>query len=405
MGEATRVAILPRAVSSRVITTAVSLASCGAGMIILLLAAVVLIDVLVGQGLGEHLPAPLGALLIMIGALLVSALWPNTWTRLLYVVVGGVCAVAYQVALLGIHEEIGGAAEFLITRPGIALVFAGVSVVRPLAGLGWSLFGYAVATIVDVVSSLLVAMPVQPGWAPTTAFVINAGAYIVLAVIYTRQDRRIPDLARLEDDTRRLAIENQFEQRAAAMVHDTVLSDLTSVMNSAGILDDRARDRFRADVATLSDAAWLRESAAVGLVKPLDAALRNALEGVVSDFQWRGLSVDVTGDSDLAVAIAPNAAADLVLAVRACLDNVLDHAGAESAELVITTTEDAVTVMVIDGGSGFDPDRVGADRLGIRSAVVNRITTHGGSVRVWSTPGQGTSVLISVPGEKPEGDA
>ena len=58
--------------------------------------------------------------------------------------------------------------------------------------------------------------------------------------------------------------------------------------------------------------------------------------------------------------------------------------------------------MVIDHGVGFDPDGVAGDRLGLRTSVVSRITAHHGSVRIWSTPGSGTSVLISVPGADPD---
>ena len=57
--------------------------------------------------------------------------------------------------------------------------------------------------------------------------------------------------------------------------------------------------------------------------------------------------------------------------------------------------------MVVDNGRGFEPQTVADDRLGLRSSVTDRIRAHGGSVRVWSTPGHGTSVLLSVPSAEP----
>jgi signal transduction histidine kinase len=396
--ESARVAILPRAVASRVIARAISRAVWGVALTVLLLTVPVLVDVLADRGLARNLPLPLACLVAMVVLLAVSGWRPSNATRTLYLVGGAGCALVYAIALLSADPTLNDDAGFLLNRPAMALVLGGVALARPAIGLAWGLAGYVLATAVSIVSSLIVGVPIVPGWGPTIAFAVYAGGRVALAAASAAQLKRVPDLARLEEDTRRLSIENQFEQRAAALVHDTVLSDLTAVMNTSGPLDDRARARFRADVATLNNSAWLRESADPSLDAPADAVLRNSLEALVSDFQWRGLRVDVTGDSATIIRISAEASSSLVSAVRACLDNVLLHAGTGSAELVISTTERAATVMVIDHGRGFDPDGVADDRLGLRSAVVNRIAAHGGSVRVWSTPGDGTSVLISVPG-------
>jgi signal transduction histidine kinase len=53
--------------------------------------------------------------------------------------------------------------------------------------------------------------------------------------------------------------------------------------------------------------------------------------------------------------------------------------------------------MVVDHGRGFDPSAVGEDRLGIRSSVIARIENCGGSVRLWSAVGAGTSIVMTVP--------
>jgi signal transduction histidine kinase len=53
--------------------------------------------------------------------------------------------------------------------------------------------------------------------------------------------------------------------------------------------------------------------------------------------------------------------------------------------------------MVIDAGRGFSEHLVGSDRLGLRQSVRRRIESVSGEVRLWSTPGHGTSVLIQVP--------
>ena len=56
-----------------------------------------------------------------------------------------------------------------------------------------------------------------------------------------------------------------------------------------------------------------------------------------------------------------------------------------------------VTVVVVDSGAGFDLDEVPDDRIGLRTSIKGRIEQEGGSVRIWSRPGVGTTVVLSVP--------
>jgi signal transduction histidine kinase len=396
--ETSRVAILPRGVASTILVTAISRGAWAVSVALMLITIPIVVDVGIDRGFGDRLWLPLACIVGMLVLLGVAGWQPTTTTRVLFLGGGALLSLAYEVALLEADPTLNEDASFVLNRPAMVLAFAGVSTLRPLFGAVWSCTGYVLAFVAAAIASAIAGVAFVPGWGPTIAFIVYAGCYVALVAVRASQNKQIPDLARLEEDTRKLSIENQFEQRAAAIVHDTVLSDLTAIMNIDGPLDERARNRFRADVATLSDSAWLRESAEPSTVAPLDAVLRNALETLVSDFQWRGLSVDVTGDSHEVIRVSPEAASSLVLAVRACLENVLDHAQTTSAELVVSTTARAVTVMVIDHGVGFDPTSIADDRLGLRSSVVARIRSHGGSVRVWSTPGSGTSVLISVPG-------
>jgi signal transduction histidine kinase len=391
-------AVLPRESASRVITTAVSRGAWGVSVVVLVITIPVLVDVLAARGLADRLWLPLAAVIVMLALVLITGWRPSTATRVLSVTLGSLCSFVFTTSLLLADPSLNDAGGFLLNRLAMVLVLTGASIVRPLAGLAWSAVGYAAATLGALLASVVAGVSFAPGWGPTLSLGVYAGAFLVLAAVGAGQTARVPDLARLEYDTRRLDIEHQFEQRAAAIVHDTVLSDLSVVMNSDGHLDQRARERLRADVGTLRDASWLRESAGGPVTASQDAEVRNAFQSLVTDFQWRGLRVDITGDADAAPGVSPAAAASLLAAVRACLENVVQHAHTSAAELVVTTTDDAITVMVVDNGRGFEPRDVAHDRLGLRSAVVDRIRAHGGFVKVWSTPGSGTSVLISVPG-------
>lgn len=56
-----------------------------------------------------------------------------------------------------------------------------------------------------------------------------------------------------------------------------------------------------------------------------------------------------------------------------------------------------LVIEVADTGSGFDPDNVPADRLGLRISIVDRVAQVGGAVTVHSQPGGGTTLLIRWP--------
>jgi len=392
-----RIVVLPREVASGVLTQAVARGAWGVSIAVLVLAIPVVIDTMVDRGLGDAIGLPVWALAGILMLLIIAGLWPSDATRLLLIAGGGVLAFVYGVALLEADPSLNGDGQFVLNRPLLILVFVGGIVHRPLTGIVWGLLGYFVASGVALATALWADVPFQPGWGPTMALGIYTSAYLALALIHKSQSRNVPDLARLEDDTRRMALEDQFEQRAAAIVHDTVLNDLTVVMNTPGALDERARARLAADVATLADPSWLRESAPRVPITMPDARLRNAMVSLVSEYQWRGLTVDVADDSATTVHLDADAESLVISAIAACLENVLLHAGTSHAELVLSSADSVVTAMIVDNGVGFDPDDVAPDRLGIRTSIVQRIESIGGSVRIWSTVGKGTSVLLSIP--------
>jgi signal transduction histidine kinase len=222
-------------------------------------------------------------------------------------------------------------------------------------------------------------------------------AYAALGVIQARQRRLVPDFQRLERETGRLALEENLRARLTATMHDTLLNDLSFVMNAPDQLDPRAVQKLRTDVAKLTSSDWVSTAGDVAELDDQDSELRNRIMLLISDLQWRGLTVRVTGSGPGIYRLAPDVAEALIEAVRACLENVLRHAGTSVAELDLAYDDEQITVAITDQGVGFDPASVPADRLGLRGSIEARIQAVGGRVRIWSTPGTGTSVVLSVP--------
>ncbi len=65
--------------------------------------------------------------------------------------------------------------------------------------------------------------------------------------------------------------------------------------------------------------------------------------------------------------------------------------------MTIVHDQETVRAMVTDSGVGFDLDAVGAERLGFKESVVNRLREVGGDAKLFSAPGSGTTVVLEAP--------
>lgn len=391
------VRVLPRDLAARIINGTVGAIGWAVGAITIVVAIPLLVETLVLRGRADDLPAPLLLLLLILFG--VGAVW--RWQRvevvLVYLAVAGVAAVGYELLLLRGDPGIVSTNFYLINRPTLALVAVGVTATTALSGILWTVFGLTIATSVSFAVSLIAGVPFQPGLGPIIVFVIAAVSYLTFAAIQRAQRRKVPDFDALEAETQRLARGEDLSRRTTAAVHDTVLNDLAIVLNTTGDLDERTIARLREDLAELRGAEWLSQTTGIPTADDEDASLRNEIMRMVSDFQWRGLSIHVTGYGTGVYKLSPEVARATVQAMRAAFENVLKHAGASVAELELIYGDEEITIMITDQGAGFDPAAVPADRLGVRGSIVGRVEDAGGSVQVWSSPGSGTSVVITIP--------
>jgi signal transduction histidine kinase len=85
---------------------------------------------------------------------------------------------------------------------------------------------------------------------------------------------------------------------------------------------------------------------------------------------------------------------------REALINAFRHSGATRIEVGVEREAHRLRVLVRDDGRGIDPDvlRAGRDGHWGLSGMRERSERIGGRLRVWSRPGAGTEVELSVPG-------
>lgn len=397
-----RVRVLPRETASAVITGALSAMGWGVAAAVLLLTVPVLVDTLAIRGRLDELPLLLLLLGVILGGVVAVALRPRPIVAVGYLVVAGLTTLGYQVVLLVGDPGLIAETPYVVNRPTLALVLVGIPATRALFGILWGLLGVVTATVVGMAAAAIADLPYTPGWGALLAFTLLAVAYGTLGTVQAVTRRRVPNFDALESETVALARGEDLARRTTAIVHDTLLNDLAVVINAPDSLDDRTRERLRSDLATLRSAEWL--SVAPVAVGDRTGELRNALGRLVSEFQWRGLTINVTADRETPYHLDPETGAALEGAIRACLENVLRHAGTGTAEIEGIVGDGRLTVMITDQGVGFDPEAVPRDRLGLRTSVRGRIEAVGGEVHLWSSPGTGTSVMLAVPSSPhPEG--
>ncbi len=392
-----RVRVLPRDLASGIITAAVASLGWAIGAATLVLAIPVLLETTIRAGRLDAAYLPLGLLLLMLVSLGLVVWRERVWAIVAYLVVGFLASTSYELMLLAALPHAIDTQVYLLNRPTVAIVLVGLAARTPLAGIAWSMLGFAVSSGSTLLVAALAHVPFRPGYGPLLVLVISLAAYLTLWGVQLVQRRRVPNIEELEAENARLERGEDLARRTTAAVHDTLLNDLSIVMNAPESIDERVVQRLREDLETLGSGEWLHTSSELTLVDEQDNSLRNDIMRLISGFQWRGLSVHVTGSGDGIYRLAPATATALLEALAAALENVARHSGAAVAEVELVYTPEALTVMVTDEGVGFDPGAVAADRLGLRASITDRITAVGGTVQLWSSPGSGTSIMMTTP--------
>jgi signal transduction histidine kinase len=184
-------------------------------------------------------------------------------------------------------------------------------------------------------------------------------------------------------------IRSQERAELAAHLHDSVLQTLALIQRNA----DSPRE-----VARLARGQERELRTLLYGTRPAGSSVADELRAAAAEVEDDyAISVDVVAVGDAAIGPALTA---LVAAAREAIVNAAKHAGVDRVDVYAEITEPLVEVFVRDRGVGFDPARTPADRHGVADSIIGRMTRHGGSADVRSTPGEGTEVRLSLPLEE-----
>ncbi|MEX1079592.1 MAG: ATP-binding protein [Homoserinimonas sp.] len=329
------------------------------------------------------------------------ALWLNdkyqsVLLAISYLAVGAAGVYWYSVTFHVQLPDVTASDVVWLALPKVALVMVAGAGVSAWSAVSWIVVGYATAEVLAFLAAVGTGMS-----ATTDSYTLAAAAIAIVAIVLAvfsrfRARSAQPQLHRAARDERMAALRSGMELKAAALLHDTVLSHLAAIANTPETeLKPELAAQIRRDLEILIGEEWLRD-----IEQPSVAAgdwRKAPLYLAVQEVKLQGLVVNGTGDISAVLRLDRVRSTALGLAAKQCLANVIKHSGTMEAEVAVYGSDTEVSVMIVDEGRGFEVTAVGSDRLGLRASVRRRIEAAGGTVQVWSTPGNGTSVLIRVP--------
>ncbi|MET1017741.1 MAG: ATP-binding protein [Leifsonia flava] len=282
---------------------------------------------------------------------------------------------------------IGSIATILVSSWGqmvcLALAFSSTVVFLLLIGIGK-----------DARTAVILYF-VFAGWAISTLF----GTW--LRSSFPRVMRRISSIGRAHNVERRASETEAQRHRDARLLHDTVLATLTLLAHSgvgvpaAALRAQAESDGLLLKRLRLGETPQPRSSGEYTLTNTAELSLGGTLEALKGRFGSMGLDIDWHGSGQ--IGLPGKKLEAFILALSECLENVRRHSGVSEAHVTLSDDGQVVRGVVTDAGSGFDPATVPHGKLGFADSVVARVRDSGGSVRVFSAPSAGTTVVLEMP--------
>jgi signal transduction histidine kinase len=203
--------------------------------------------------------------------------------------------------------------------------------------------------------------------------------------------------------TRIVQAQDEERRRIERNIHDGVQQEMVALMANLRLarnqlrrdpdLADQTLDQLQHEASqTLED---LRELSR-GIYPPV-LSDKGLVEAVESRAARMPIGASVVADPQLrALRFAPEVEGAAYFLVSEGLANVLKHAGASKAVVRVEHREGRLRVEVFDDGVGFVPaDARGSGLTGLH----DRIEAVGGTLRVVSSPGRGTTLVGELPAE------
>jgi signal transduction histidine kinase len=361
---------------------------------------------LIAMGVSANSPSVVGAaLLFLFPGLVLTGLmfWPpKPWGAVLYLAAAAFALYFATSTVLVSVPNAHTTALAPIALVSLAMTLASGAATSVRGRVVWAVTGMSVSVLVVYVAAFSNQGEFRlDARAIIGALVIVGIAFIVPSQVTLATKGHVAfdeSLAVVEEDGERAIL----SRGAIAQLHDTLLADLTVLTKiKPGPLSAQMRAMLGRELEQLVSSDWLvaamRETAKKEGAHRLSSPASEQFLHAIDASSKLGLDVNMSGDLAALDDLSGEAVVALTGAIGQCFSNVRAHAQTTHVDVVVLQSGDAVTVTVIDGGAGFEPDAVAVDRLGLRVSVRSRIESVGGFVKIWSAPAQGTAIMLQLP--------
>jgi signal transduction histidine kinase len=358
--------------------------------------------------------------------------WRSDPRRAVTLVLAAGLALWYWHEVVRTGRALGRAAAALPSLAVAAALWAALLVLHPifqllmfsayhLACSAPAPFRRAIAGIA-VVSALVVATAwVRAGFQPLelvfyVAVTLALGLFVaMMQAIHEQSERRRRLLEQLESARGELAAAERRagmlaeRQRLAREIHDTLAQGFASIVTLSEAARAQARITPEAAMQRLEEAGQAARSSlgearrAIWALRP--EALEHGSLGRALGELAAGFGSQTSIDTQAAVTgeegdLAPEAQEALLRVAQEALANVRRHARAHRVRVTLSYLDDATLLDVRDDGAGFDSAAPAGNGSGGGFGLAGmreRLAAYGGTLTVETEPGQGTSVVASLP--------
>lgn len=288
----------------------------------------------------------------------------------------------------------------------------------------------------------LVAISIAQAWPPTTVTVMNAiaqsggsilfsamigGAIDQIVQVSNHNQHLVTQLLDQQGQIRALSHDEGImaeRQRVAGEVHDTLAQSLASMLALGRTAREEAQSGELENLdAHLSMITMMAQEGLDDARQLVAAGMPTSLRGgrgphdsvhrtVRRFFEQTGIDATIDCDDDGTLAIGDQQLQVVILRItQESLANIRGHAFAHNVEVTVMRMrdepeDDRIVVTITDDGAGFDVDAQERERHdGCRAPghgygltdMRRRVDRFGGTLRIDSAPGSGTTVQASLP--------
>ena len=205
-----------------------------------------------------------------------------------------------------------------------------------------------------------------------------------------------------------LEIQEQTFQHISREIHDNITLSLTLSKLNLHTLDrnnpqnngeklDNAIELITRSIAELSDISKSLNADIIiqhGLLKAVEEEIQRIRQAGLFSIQY-----ELTGDP-----VYMESRKELIIfrIIQEAFNNIIKHAGATEAGLILHYNTKTLHISVSDNGNGFDKELITANTNGGQAGLKNmatRVAMLKGEMKTSSQPGKGTILSFSIPFE------